>query len=96
MDRQWHPETFAEAVDLLFQVLDEETLEIFAGRTAEELKFYHATAGELIKIHYRLAGGNPSLLDECRKISGKPDLDGEQAAIYILETFWARLQMGSR
>ncbi|MCF8081097.1 MAG: hypothetical protein K9K88_17610 [Desulfobacterales bacterium] len=93
MNKKYRPETFTEAVDLLFQALDQETMAIFAGRTADELKFYYATAGELIKIQFRLEGGNPPLLDDCRKISGKPDLDGDQAAIYILESFWARLQM---
>jgi hypothetical protein len=86
------PTTFEGAIDLLFQIMDRETLEIFAGRTAAELQSYHGTAGVLIEKQFKLSGGNPMLLEDCRKISGKSDLDGEQAAIYILEMFWARLQ----
>jgi hypothetical protein len=90
------PTTFEEAVEILFRILDTETMEIFAGRTADELKSYHGTAGALIETHYQLSGGNPALLEDCRKTSGKADLDGEQAAIYILEMFWARLQTRRR
>ncbi len=86
------PRTFEEAIDLLFQILDRETMEIFAGRTATELRSYHGTAGVLIEKQFQLSGGNPALLEDCRRASGKSDLDGEQAAIYILEMFWARLQ----
>ena len=93
MDYDKKPETFEEAIDLLFHILDRETLDIFAGRTAEELKAYHATAGALIQNQFRLSGGNPPLLADCRKKSGKADLEPEQAAIFILEMFWARLQI---
>jgi hypothetical protein len=92
MDDRNRPETFEEAIDLLFQILDRETLEIFARRTAEQLRSYHGTAGALIERQFRLSGGNPALLEDCRKASGKSNLDGEQAAIYILEMLWARLQ----
>ncbi len=90
------PTTFEEAVDLLFQVLDRKTMEIFAGRTAQELRSYHGTAGSLIENQFRLSDDNTVLLEDCRRASGKADLDGEQAAIYILETFWARLQLTRR
>ena len=87
------PKRFEEAIDLLFQILDRETLAIFAGRTAAELRSYHGTAGALIEKQFNLSGGNRELLEDCRRASGKSDLDGEQAAIYILEMFWARLQV---
>jgi hypothetical protein len=93
MDYDKKPESFEEAIDLLFRILDSETMDIFAGRTAEELRAYHGTAGALIQKEFRLSGGNPPLLADCRKISGKADLDGEQAAIFILEMFWARLRL---
>ena len=93
MDYDRKPETFEEAIDLLFHILDKETLEIFAGRSAEELKAYHGTAGALIEKQFRLSGGNPELLGDCRKHAGKADLNGEQAAIFILEMFWAKLQL---
>jgi hypothetical protein len=93
MDYSKKPESFEEAIDLLFHILDRETMNIFAGRTAEELRAYHGTAGTLIQEEFRLSGGNPALLADCRKKTGKADLDGEQAAIFILEMFWARLQL---
>ena len=86
------PKTVEESLDILLQVLDRETMESFAGRSEKDLKHYHCTAALLIHKEFNLEKGNPRLVEDCRRLSGKADLDGKGAAIFILETLWASLQ----
>jgi hypothetical protein len=86
------PKTLEDAVNLLLSVLDKETMEIFACRAEKELKHYHCTAGVLIRKEFKLNEGNDELIESCRKFSGQSDLDGNGAAIVILEALWESLR----
>ena len=86
------PKTVDDAVNLLLSILDKETMEIFASRSEKELKHYHCTAGVLIRNEFKLTEGNDELIESCRKLSGKSDLDGKGASIVILEALWDSLR----
>lgn len=86
------PKTVEDAVDFLLRLLDRETMEIFARRSKEDLKYYHCTAGVLIRKEFRLIDGNPELLNSCRKFTNDSDLDGKGASIVILEELWKSLR----
>lgn len=86
------PETVEEAIDVILQVLDRETMESFGSRSEADLKHYHCTAAVLIRKEFNLDQGNPRLVEDCRRLSGQADLDGKGAAVFILETLWATLQ----
>lgn len=86
------PKTVEDAVNLLFRILDKETIEAFVSRSEKELKHYHCTAGFLIRKEFKLTDGNDELIESCRKFSGQPDLDGKGASIVILEALWESLR----
>jgi hypothetical protein len=86
------PKTVGEAVDILLMVLDKETMERFAGRSEEDLRHYHCTAGVLIRRQFLLESGNEDLLEDCRKVSGKREMDGKGASVFLLELLWKSLQ----
>lgn len=86
------PKSLEQAVDTLLMALDRETMEIFAGRSENELQYYHNTAGALIIQEFKLLEGNDELLESCRKFTGQPGLDGRGAAVIILEVLWHSLK----
>ena len=67
-------------------------MDIFASRSANEIKHYHCTAGVLIRKQFRLTEGNDELIESCRIFSGRSDLDGRGASIVILEALWESLR----
>ena len=86
------PKTVEDAVNLLLSILDKETMEAFASRSEKELKYYHCTAGVLIRKEFKLIGGNDELIESCRKFSDQSDLDGKGASIVILKVLWESLR----
>ena len=86
------PKTIEEAVDLLLSILDEETMEAFAGRSEKELIHYHYTAGALIVKEFKLDKGNDELMESCRVFSGQSDLDCKDASVVILKALWNSLR----
>lgn len=86
------PKTVEDAVNFLLSLLDKETMEIFARRSEEDLKFYHCTAGVLIRNEFNLVGGNQELLISCRNFENESDLDGKGASIVILRELWKSLR----
>jgi len=86
------PKTIEDALNLLFTILDKETMETFASRSEKELKHYHCTAGALIRKGFKLTDGNDALIESCRKFSGQSDLDGKGASIVILKALWEALR----
>ena len=86
------PKTIEDALLLLLNILDEETMEIFGCRSEKDLKHYHCTAGVLIRKQFKLTEGNDELIESCRQFSGQHDLDGKEASIVILEELWRRLR----
>jgi len=86
------PKTIDDAVNILLSILDKETMETFAGRSAKELKHYNCTAGVLIRKEFKLTDGNDELIESCRKFSGQSDLDGRGASIVILKTLCENLR----
>jgi hypothetical protein len=89
---QTPPKTIEDALTILLKILDKETMEIFASRSKEELKYYHCTAGVLIRKQFELTEGNDQLIESCQEFSGQYDLDGERASIVILEELWKRIK----
>jgi hypothetical protein len=86
------PENLDEAVNVLVLTLDKETMEIFAGRTEDDLKFYYDTAAALISKQFKLQDGNEKLIESCRKFTGQPELSPKGVSIIILELLWHRLR----
>jgi len=86
------PKTIDDAVNILLSILDKETMETFAGRSAKELKHYNCTAGVLIRKEFKLTDGNDELIESCRKFAGIFDLDAKGASFIILKALWESLR----
>ena len=86
------PKTIEDALNLLISILDQETMEIFAGRSEKDLKHYYCTAGVLIRKEFQLTEGNDELIESCRQFSGQSDLDGEGASMVIVKALWQSLR----
>jgi len=86
------PKTIEDALKLLLSILDDDTRAMFGGRSEDEIKHYHCTAGVLIRKQFRLTEGNDALIESCRNFSGRYDLDGKGASIVILEELWKMLR----
>jgi hypothetical protein len=86
------PKTIEDALKILLSILDDETRAMFGGRSEDEIKHYHCTAGVLIRKQFKLTEGNDELIESCRNYSGRFDLDGKGASILILEELWKMLR----
>ena len=86
------PKSVEDALNLLLSILDQETMEIFAGRSEKDLKHYYCTAGVLIRKEFELTEGNDELIESCQRFSGQADLDGKGASILILKALWKSLR----
>ena len=86
------PKTIEDALNILLNILDRETMEIFANRSERDLKHYNCTAGALIREEFQLTKGNNALIVSCQKFSGQSDLDGQGAANVILKALWESLR----
>jgi len=67
-----------------------------ANMNQEDLASLHPSLGEFIKNNFGLRGRNKELLESCRSIAGKMDIQDDDAVLVILNEVWMRLSKSHR
>jgi len=62
----------------------------------EDLWEIHVTYGNYIRNRFQLWTGNESLLESCRVVSGKKDLDVDDASLVIIKALWMKMKEEDR
>lgn len=89
------PVTVVAALDILMRETPAKLKARIASMPDSELSDAGISLGRWIRSQFGLGVDNQSLLEACREVSGKPNLDGDGAAMLLVREFWSRLrQMG--
>ncbi len=86
------PTMVSEAVNRLLSELPIETKYQIKDSTDDSLIIFHFGLGVAIRNDFRLWEKDSKLLEDCKKISGDPNLHVDDASGIIIKTLWKRLQ----
>lgn len=84
--------TVDQAVDMLLSELSIEEKTKIANMSKDNLINLHFSLGMSIRNEFRLWTDNKELLESCRLLSGKQDLNVDDASSKIVEDLWKKLQ----
>ncbi len=86
------PQTVDEAVSRLISDMPLKDKVILANMAEIELDSLHFTLGSYIRRKFGLWSGNESLIESCRFVSGKKDLDVKAVPQVIILNLWRKLR----
>lgn len=86
------PQTVAEAVDKLFSILPMKEKSSISKIKEDELYMLFPTLGQYIINGFGLNSGNESLINSCRYMRRKYDIDGDEASKLIIKELWKKLK----
>lgn len=86
------PENVREAVDRLVSKMALKDKTTIANMVFDELSSLMPTVGEYIREQFGLAGENGELVESCRFVAGKADLDADDAIMTIIAELWEELR----
>ncbi len=86
------PRTVDQAVDKLLAKLSLKEKTMIANIPEENLQNLYHSLEESMRNEFMLWLENKALMQSCRSLSEKHDLDGYNAALVIIKTLWIRLQ----
>ena len=86
------PETINQAVEKLISDLPLREKSKIAGLDEGELIGLHLDIGTDLRNRLKLWYGNETLMEACRKVSGKKEILPEHASFIILMELWEKLQ----
>jgi hypothetical protein len=86
------PATVTEAVNRLLSDLPLDTKHQIFNSSEEGLINFHFGLGMAIRNDYGLWKEDSKLLDDCKKISGNPSIQVDDASGRIIKALWKRLQ----
>jgi hypothetical protein len=87
-----YPDRVGGALDMLVSELPAKIKAQVASMPEDQFSEAGLSLGRWIVRHFGLAGGNPALFEECRSLSGRPDLDAGEAGLLIVRELWRRLR----
>ena len=88
----YFPKTVDETVDLILAELSLEEMASFARTTEENLAMLSHLLEVVVKTKIEGSTLNQGLVDDCRRISGNPDLDVSAASKVVIEAIWNRVR----
>ena len=88
----YFPKTVDETVDLILAELSLEEMASFARTTEENLAMLSHLLEVVVKTKIEGSTLNQVLVDDCRRITGNPDLDVSGASKVVIEAIWKRLR----
>jgi hypothetical protein len=86
------PRTVDEAVNRLILELPLKDRVGIANMTHDEISSLGPTLGQDIRFEFGLWGKNEFLMDSCRFVSGKKNLNPDDASKIIIESLWEKLR----
>jgi hypothetical protein len=86
------PRTVDQAVDKLLAKLSLREKTMIANIPEKHLQNLYHSLEEYMRNEFMLWLENKALIQSCRSLSGKHDLDEYNAALVIIKTLWIRLQ----
>lgn len=86
------PRTVDQAVDKLLTKLSLREKTMTANIPEENLQNLYNSLEEYMRNEFMLWLENEELMQSCRSLSGKHDLDGYNAALVIIKALWIRLR----
>ena len=92
----FHPQSVEEAVDrLIIEMPLKEKVQV-AKMEAFELPSLYPNLGQYIRSKFGLWWGNEDLINSCRYLSGKYDIQPNDAEVIIIEALWDELRKTHR
>ena len=88
----YFPKTVNETVDLILAQLSLEEMAGFAKTSVENLEMLSHVLAVVVQTKIEGSTLNQGLVDDCRRISGNPDLDVSGASKVVIEAIWNRLR----
>ena len=88
----YFPKTVDETVDLILAELSLEEMSSFAKTTVENLEMLSHLLTVVVKTKIEGSTLNQDLVDDCRRISGNPDLDVSGASKVVIEALWQKVR----
>ena len=92
MDKKQKPSTITEAVNSLLSDLPIETKHQIKNSSEDGLINFHFGLGMAIRNEFGLWNKDSKLLEDCKGLSGNPNLDVDTASELIIKALWERLQ----
>jgi hypothetical protein len=86
------PQDVDRAVSHMISKLSFKEKTKIANSTPQKQKAMVPSFATYIATEFRLGGNNDPLLEDCREKAGKPDMNFEEAAEFIFEKIYERLQ----
>ncbi len=86
------PHSVEEAVDRLTESLPLKDKALIANMTESELPGLQNSLGDYIQRHFGLWAGNAPLLESCRLLSKRKELEAESAVGTIIDALWRYLR----
>jgi hypothetical protein len=87
-----YPETVKEAVDRLIYHLPLKDRMRVLKMDANEVSMLNHTMGKYIRNRFGLLYGNTELIESCRALSSKKDLNPDDASEVIISELWKTLK----
>ena len=88
----YFPKTVDETVDLILAELSLEEMASFAKTTGENLEMLSHLLAVVVNTKIEGSTLNQGLVDDCRRISGNPDLEVSAASKVVIEAIWNRVR----
>ena len=88
----YFPKTVNETVDLILAQLSLEEMAGFAKTSVENLEMLSHVLAVVVQTKIEGSTLNQELVNDCRRISGNPDLDVSGASKVVIEAIWKRLR----
>jgi len=86
------PKTVEQAVDMLISKLTFKEKTRIANMREEKLKSLQSSLGIYIRNEFRLISENDELMESCYDLSGKDEIDENEACALIIRELWKKLQ----
>lgn len=88
----YFPKTVDETVDLILAELSLEEMASFAKTSVENLEMLSNVLAVVVQTKIEGSTLNQELVDDCRRISGNPDLDVSGASKVVIEAIWNKVR----
>jgi hypothetical protein len=88
----YFPKTVDETVDLILAELSLEEMASFAKTSMESLEMLSHLLEVVVQTKIEGSTLNQELVNDCRRISGNPDLDVSGASKVVIEALWNRIR----
>lgn len=95
-EREAGLKSFQTVDEILESLMDEISLKdkvAFAGLREYELVDQYESLGLYIRNYYGISSGNERLLQSCRDLSGRADMDVEDAVMFIIRKLWEKVKL---